>query len=199
MGGGGGGDDDYEKEQKKRQKRITAGTTDVNNIFAKFDDPYYAQRASDYDAWAMPQVEDQYKKAQEELLYALARQYGSTNTSEAAERQAELAKEYGLAKTGQTEQGLALSNQARAEMEQARAQILNQLQSTADPAQAASMATSQAALQTQVDPYESLGELFANVTEGLAATQYPYGIIGQQPTVYGKSTKPVTGKTSIVY
>lgn len=197
-GGGGGGNDDAEKAEAERQARIRAGTTKVNDIFAQYNDPFYAQRATDYEAWAMPQVEQQYKKAQEQLLYALARQYGSTNTSEAAARQAQLAKDYGLAKTAQTEQGLALSNQARGNVENARSEILAQLNATADPASAASSAVRQNEILSRTDPYTPLGELFANVTEGLAASQYPYGIMGQPPTTYGKTTQPVTGKATIV-
>src|SRR5262245_2755961 len=115
MGGGAKGPKQGDIE-KERQAKISAGTTRVNDIFAKFDDPYYAQRATDYNAWAMPQVEDQYAKAQKELLFALTRQFGSTNTSEAAARQADLAKDYGLAKTRQSEEGLAVANRARGEM-----------------------------------------------------------------------------------
>jgi hypothetical protein len=187
MGGGGGGNNDAEEAEKARQARIAKGTADVNRIFEQYTPDFYSKRATDYEGWAMPQVEDQYKKAQEQLLYALARQYGSTNTSEAAARQAELAKQYGIAKTGQTEQGLNLANQARSNVENARTEILQQLAATADPAAAATSAMNQQDILTRTDPYTPLGELFANVTEGLAASQYPYGIFGQQPTPIAKA------------
>lgn len=183
MGFGGGGSQKAAKSaakaEKNRQAQITAGTQKVNDIFSQFTPDYYATRATDYNNWAMPQVEDQYKKAQEQLKFALARQYGSTNTSEAAKRQAQLGEDYGLAKTNQTEQGLALSNRAKAEMENSRSQVLQELSASADPGSAASSALAQSDLATHVDPYTPLGELFANVTEGLASSQYPYGLLNQ--------------------
>ena len=200
MGGGGGGDDGAKKAEKKRQGRIAQGMNWINQTFGKYTDDFFNTRMQDYLSWANPQVEDQYGKAKEELTYALARQYGTTQTSTAAEKQAELAKAYGLAKTAQVEQGQAVANQARGNVEDARTNLVAQLNATADPDAAASAAIRQSELLNKTDPYTPLGELFANVTEGLAASQYPYGLMGAQPTAYGSAA---TGKrpksSSIVY
>jgi hypothetical protein len=182
--------------EKERQARIAQGTTKVNQAFAGYDDPYYAKRAEDYSAWAMPQVEDQYKKAQEQLLYALTRQMGSTNTSEATTRQAELAKNYGIAKTQQTDTGLALANSARSNIENARSQVLAELSASADPNSAATSALNRADLASHVDPYTPLGELFANVTEGLASTASPYGLLN--PPSYGFGGGKVNKKPAYI-
>jgi hypothetical protein len=184
-----------DKSEEKRQAMITSGTAKVNDIFKQYTPEFYDQRATDYGNWAMPQVEDQYKKAQEQLEFALARQFGTTATSTAADKQAELAKMYGLAKTDVTDQGGNLANQSRAQVENSRSTILNQLAATADPSAAANSAMNQQAILSQHDPYTPLGELFANITEGLAASGYPNGIMGGTPTTPYKTggttkTKP---------
>lgn len=198
--GGGGKDKSAQKAEKERQKRIALGMGKINDTFKGYNDEFYDRRAQDYASWAMPQVEEQYADAQKQLLFALARQYGSTNTSEAAARQADLAKKYGLAKTQQTEQSQAVANTARANVEDARTQLVAQLNATADPNATASAAIRQSELLNQTDPYTPLGELFANVTEGLAASQYPYGLVGAQPTaIGGASTGKKPKASSIVY
>lgn len=178
MGGGNGGDDDYEEMEQRRQAAVQRGTDEVNKIFARFDDPYYQQRSSAYNAWAMPQVEDKYKKAQENLMYALARQYGTTQSSEASDRQAELAKMYGVETTNVTDRGLSLANEAKQAVEAKRNEIINQLNVTYDPDQAIQAAQESLPILSAIDPYEPIGDLFYNVTEGLAGATYPYGLAG---------------------
>jgi hypothetical protein len=192
---GGGSDDSYAKEEAARQKRIKEGTYKIENVFRGFDEPFYQQRARAYTEYGLPQVEDQYSKAAEKLKYALARQYGTTQTSEAAKRQAELTNQYMQAKADVATKAQQYANQARTGVEQERQNLMSQLQTSADPAAAARMALTSSELLQKPTAMDPIGTLFSNVTEGLASANYPYGLFDNPQTsrysVPGVATSPV--------
>lgn len=171
-------DDTAAADEAARQKRITEGKAKVNTAFAGFTPDWYAGRSKAYNEFALPQVEDQFKTSADQLKYALARQYGTTQTSEAATREAKLANAYQRAKMDITDKGTALANQARTGIEKERSSVLSQLNATADPAAAADMATTQAKLLQTPDVYDPVANYFGDVTEGLAMSAYPYGVAG---------------------
>lgn len=156
-------------EEAARQKKIEEGMGKIDTTFAGFTPEFYSSRAKAYGDFAMPQVEDQYKKAAENLTYALARQYGTTETSEAAKRQAELAKQYEMAKAGITDKSQDYATSTKGDVEKQRSALVSQLQATADPNATAQLASTQADLLRQQQSFEPLGDLFYNITEGLAS------------------------------
>src|SRR5262245_48615275 len=107
---GGGGAPDAGKEEEKRQKQIRKGVSAIDKQFAMFDPAFYDRLGSSYDAFAAPQVDQQYKDASDQLQFALARQYGTTNTSEAASRYAKLAKAKADAEAQVADQRLGYQN-----------------------------------------------------------------------------------------
>jgi hypothetical protein len=186
-------------EEAARQKKITEGKASIDKAFAGFTPDYYQQRARDYTQWGLPQVEDQYSKAAKDLTFALARQYGTTQTSEAAQRQAELTKQYQLAKAKIGETGQDLAAQAQANVEKERQNLQQQLESTADPYAAARSALSSAALLGKNAPFDSLGNLFSDVTGGLAAAGSPYGLIDPATASrYGTTNASLKGAQKFV-
>jgi|SRR5882672_303901 len=179
--GGGGPDDNSAQEEALRQKRITEGKRKVAGAFAGFTPDFYGSQARAYNEFALPQLDDQYAKAGQQLKYALARQFGTTQTSEAASRVADLSKRYALARTNITEQGLQKSQEAQGNVEAERGKILQSLNATADPAAAAQMAMSQANLLSKPSAFDPLADLFGNVTAGLATTAPTGGYSGTTP------------------
>lgn len=165
-------------EEAAREKKIEEGMGKIDTTFSGFTPEFYASRAGAYSDYAMPQVEDQYKKAAEGLKFALARQYGTTETSEAAKREAELAKQYTMAKTGITDKAQDYATSAKSDVEKQRGALVGQLQATADPNAVGQLASTQADLLRQQQSFDPLGDLFYNVTEGLASAAPSAGIIG---------------------
>ena len=185
MGFGGKTKNSAGKEEEKRQGQITAGTKAINDQFAMFDKPFYDKIGADYSAFANPQMADQYSDASKELTYALARQYGTLNTSEAAARNAKLAKAKADAEAQIADNSLTYQNQQRENVENQRAQLIAQVNASADPSQAASGALRQSEMLSQSPQFSRLSDMFSNVTEGLAAATYPYGLSGAVQQLFG--------------
>jgi hypothetical protein len=175
MGFGGGPDDSAAQEEAARQKRITEGTQKVNAAFAGFTPDFYGTQARAYNEFALPQLDDQYTAAAKQLKYALARQYGTTQTSEAASRTADLDKKYALARANITEQGLQKAKEAQSSVEDEKSRILALLNQTADPAAAANMAMQQVDILQKPTAFEPIQNLFGDVTAGLATMYGPQG------------------------
>src|SRR5262245_18483199 len=98
FGGGGGDSGAAMAEEAARQKRIKEGMAAIETNFAGFDPAFYDSREKAYENWALPQVNEQYDKAREELAYALARQFGTLDTSVYADRTADLGAKWAKAK-----------------------------------------------------------------------------------------------------
>src|SRR3546814_7739919 len=91
--------------------------------------------SSDLLDYATPQLEDQFAKAKEQLIFALSRG-GNLNSSVAGERLADLTKQYDRNRTALADRGLALANDARSKVESARSDLVAQLQGSAEPTSA---------------------------------------------------------------
>lgn len=134
-----------------------------------FDDAFFAQREQDYLNYAMPQLDDQKRDAQEKLIYALSRS-GLLNSSVAGNKQGDLGEEYGRYQTDVGNAARGFSNDTRRDVESARNNLVNQLHATEDPAAAARGAVAQADILSKPPAFDPLGTFAFNVTEGLADT-----------------------------
>lgn len=173
------------KTEAKRQGQIKQGVDAINTQFAQFDEPFYQNIGNEYMAFARPQLDDQYTEAAKQLQFALARQYGTTDTSEAAARNAKLAKAKADAEAQLADQSLGYQNQQRQSVEDQRNNLIAQVTATADPSAAASSALNQAQILHKSPQFSQLGDLFSNITEGLAAASYPYGLGGAITKLFG--------------
>lgn len=162
FGGGGAssGAAEARADEAARQARITEGRRNINDVFSTFDDNYYNRRQNEYANYAKPQVDSQFKNAQNELLYSLARS-GNMASSEMGKQLGTLERERRAAATKVSDASIAYANQARQNVEQARGDVLNQLMATSDPSVAASQANARARLMNNYNPVmDSIGELF---------------------------------------
>jgi hypothetical protein len=155
------------QEEKQRQQRIKSGTAAIDSTFAPFNDGFFAQRGKAYTDFARPQLEDQFKTAREKLVYALARN-SLTNSTVAADKFANLNKTYDTSRQVIEGRGMDEANKARLAAENARSNLVSQLQATADPGAAARSAVAQSTAVAQTPGFDPLGNLFTNVTGGLA-------------------------------
>lgn len=165
LGGGGGDVEDIAKAQRKdeveRQKRIKAGMAQIAQTFGAFNESFYGKRASDYQTYAMPEVERQAEHQRKNLIYALART-GNLDSSAAIDKNAELAEEANKQRVGVANEGLNQSNALRSQVEQTRGNVVAELNATGDSA--ASSASALRAIQNLSQPagFSPLQNLFVN-------------------------------------
>lgn len=138
----------------------------VENIRG-FDDDFYNQRAQNYTQFAMPQLEDQYSKAQEQLMYALART-GRLQSTTRGNRFADLQQDYDIQKTNVADKAQGYAADARSNVERARADLVALNNSVADPTAIAQQAQLSSNVMRSAPAFDPLAPLFQNVTEGIA-------------------------------
>jgi hypothetical protein len=175
------------QDELARQQRIREGTSNVNSIFdSQFNDGFYEGQQKRYIDYAMPQVDDQKRKADKELLFAMDRT-GQTEGSVRADLSGELQKRYDLQAQKVRDDGLAYGTNARTNVEGARADLISMLNATGDAEGAATSAVARSAALSQPAAYSPLSNLFADFTGALgtqaaAERAYAYGG-GPRPTV----------------
>jgi hypothetical protein len=202
---GGGGQDAYAAQARAdevaRQQRIKEGMSKINSRFSGFNDAFFNKRAKEFEQTMNPQVTKQYRQANENLAYSLARS-GLTDSSERAKSEGILRGNLDTARADIANQGIDRANEQRQSVEQSKGALINQLYSTGD-AQAASNAALNAANRLAgQQQYSLLGNLFANtagmVSDAKTASHYDRNAVGAQPyynMVGLGSTKETTKKT----
>lgn len=172
MGGKSGAGDAAEaarRDEQERQQRVRAGTKRVNSIFGEnFDDEFFEGRRESFLGYAMPQLNDQYGDAQQELTYSLARG-GNLNSSTRGDQASELQKLFDTNSQQITDRAMSYENQARNAVEDARSNLITTLNATGDAEGAANSALSRATVLSRPEAYSPLGQLFVDFTSGLGA------------------------------
>lgn len=170
MGGGDGGAAAARAAEEERQANVRAATGRVNETFAKFDDGFYQGRERAFVDYANPQLDDQYARAREKLIFALA-DAGTTRSSVAAQKLADLERDYGLRKIEVADQARGYAQQARGDVESARGDLIRQATATGDAALAGTAATNEASRLASAQVFSPLGQVFQNVGAGIGAVR----------------------------
>ena len=183
--GGGGGDDgsaalvaqqqreaaEAARREALRQQRIQAGATQISNMFDTFDDDFYNNYGSSYDAYYTPEIQRQYDQSREQLTFDAARSgllNSSITTAAQADLARQLAEQQGIFGAQRDSEIGALRNQV-ADQRQA---AFNQLYSSQDPDIAASNATGIVKNLTRSTPeFNAVGSLFNVANLGLKGLQ----------------------------
>lgn len=131
-------------------------------------DPIWQQQEQAYMDFAMPQLQDQYGDAKEQMAYALSRQ-GVGRSSIAGENRADLQRDYDVQKQNVAEQGKGVASRARSDIAQQKQSLLNMLSASADPGATATAARSALDSIRSQPSFSPVGPLFQNATAGLAA------------------------------
>lgn len=151
-----------------RQQAITSGTQNINSTFdSQFTPTYYNNIKQGYLDNATPQLDDQYKTAQERLTYGLARS-GQLDSSSAAKQAADLQKQYDDNAQSVAGNAQQIARTQQSNVEGARAGLISALNSTGNTAEATNSAAAQAAALSQPVPFSPLGQLFGATTSTLA-------------------------------
>jgi hypothetical protein len=154
------------EDELARQQRIREGTAAIDSQFGQFDDEFFKARQQSYLDYATPQLNDQYEDALKELRFSLDRS-GLPKSSVRAQREGDLRKLYAVNKQQVADRALSQGTQARNSVEEARADLIRTLNSTADATGAASSAINRAQILSQPDAYSPLGQLFTSFTNTL--------------------------------
>jgi hypothetical protein len=160
------------QDELDRQNRVNQSIGNINSAFGQFDNNYFNQKGQDYLGVYQPQVDRQYKEAQSDTLYQLARQ-GITNSSAGAKAFGDLYRDYGQQNLSLQSKANDYMNQARQQVEAQRNSLINQATATANPSAAASEAANSVGSLQMVQPtggYSPLSGLFNTFTGALANT-----------------------------
>lgn len=155
------------QKEEERQARINAGTQAINSQFAQFDDAYYGKRSQSYLDYYQPQLDDKFALARKDLTYALARA-GTLNSTAAADKNAELTKQYGQQSAAIQAKAAGEADTLRTSVQNNKSALVNQLNTTGDAdaaANAATAATKQ--IFNQVPAYNPLGDIFSGIASGI--------------------------------
>lgn len=154
-------------EEEARQGRIREGTAAIDNTFAQFNDDFYSGIASSFMDFARPQLDEQFGEAREQTTFDLARR-GMLDSSNRVERFGNLDRRYNLELDNLTDQGQQFANDARANVERNRADLVGMLNATGDAQAATQGALSRASIVSRPPAFSPIGQLFQDGTAALA-------------------------------
>ena len=150
-------------EEQERQRRIREGTSKINDTFGKFNDGFFGDIRDAFVNFARPQVDDQFRKANDQSVFGLARS-GMLDSSVRGEQTAELQKMYDINLQDITDKARGYETEARNNVERSRADLITMLQATGDATGAANAALSRASTLSAPPAYSPLGQLFQDST-----------------------------------
>lgn len=164
---GGGEAGQARADEQARQERIRAGTGKIDETFASsFTPETFDARRKAYIDYATPQLQDQFGKAQKELVFALDRG-GNLDSSVRGEKTAELAKMFNVQNQKVRDDALSQETEFRNNVEGARTDLIRTLTATGDDAGAVNSAINRATVLSKPAAYSPLADMFEKFTYGL--------------------------------
>ena len=150
-----------------RQAQITTGTQNINDAFSGFNDSFYSGRSKAYTDYQAPQLDKQFTDAKKELTLALARS-GNSQSSLANQKFADLKSLFDTSSQDIASKASDYANSERSSVENARSNLVNQLNTSGNASLAAQSAQNEATALGKGQSFNTLGQVFANITDGLA-------------------------------
>lgn len=155
--------------EERRAARIREGSQQIDQQFAKFDDPFFAQRREAVMNFYQPQLDNQFTRARENLTNTLARS-GLVNSSIAGDRNSQLLQDYDTQRAGVLSRATGEENSLRSRVNSERSALVSQLNATADSDRAANEALARTQTIAQIQPsYDMLPDVFGGVAQGIGS------------------------------
>lgn len=166
---------DYRSEQRLRQQEgqakqaeserksaISSGRLAVDTTLAGFDDKYYDGISKSVEDYYLPQLDEQFNDASEQLTYKLGRQ-GILKSTAAKDNRAKIQGKYDIERGGITTKAADAAAQARENVNAVKNQLYNYAESSADPAAVNSrVAGENARLRSYAPETTPLGQVFSD-------------------------------------
>jgi hypothetical protein len=157
-------------EETARQGRIATGMTSIANVFGGMQ-PVLDQRRQAMTDFYVPQLQQQFKTARDDLTFGLARA-GQLTSSTAGQKQADLGQTFALNRANIDSTIAADQASTRGRMEQQRQALEAGLRSSGDATAASNAALSTATTFRQDAPtLNPLGHIFYGLSEGIGAAR----------------------------
>lgn len=137
-----------------------------SDVLGQFTPAFYEKQKQNYLDYANPQVDKQFNDASKQLTFALARGH-NLDSSAAATQTGDLTTQYGLQKQKVADDALSYETKAKSSVEDARANLISNLNATGDAQGAVNSATARASALSQPAAYSPLTNLFSDFTAGL--------------------------------
>lgn len=159
--------DEARRMEEERQERIREGTAKVDDLFSQFNDGFYDNIRKSALDYYNPIVDEQYGRANASQTFQLANQ-GNLQSSAAAQRMADLFKDYGTTRQQVVDRAFDIAQNHRAGVEDNRSALYGQLHGGASLDTVANLASTRAAMMNQVPTFSPLGDLFSQYTNAAA-------------------------------
>lgn len=157
------------RQEEERQARIREGRGKIDEAFGQFDDPFYQTQQQNYLDYYTPQLTNKFEDARRKLISDLSRT-GNLQSGVGAKKQGDLKKAFDLQSGTISGQAIDYGNQVRTNVENARSDLYQQNQASADPSAAGSSAMARVGALSQAPALTPLGDVFAGLIDlgGLA-------------------------------
>ena len=177
---GGSSDGGAAAQEAARQASINQGMQAINQQFAGFTPSFYQKAATDYTNAVTPGMMADYRNTKNDLTYSLARG-GILNSGAAVQRNQSLQNTLSQNESQIANNAQQQPNTLQADVNTQKGQLVNQLQSSADPSSIAEQATAATSQLRADSPVQPLGNLFADWSNQYLAgnTANTYGSPGQ--------------------
>lgn len=156
---GGGGDTSLRDQQAEQERRIGYGSGLIDKAYSGFTPQFYADRATAYNNYAMPKLNQQAAQQGKQLDYRMANQ-GLLNSTAAGDLQSSLNRETATQKQGIIDQGISLSNDLQKNVNQSKSNQVAELQASGNPAASQQSALTAASGFTAPSAFAPVGNLF---------------------------------------
>lgn len=150
-----------------------------------FTPEFYAQRAKQYEDYALPTLAEQYEQLRKNVAFNLTNK-GLLGSSVAEQQKGSLERELGRKQREVADVGLGLSQDLQRQVEQERAQLITQLQASADPTTSTQLALGAATRFQAPSPLPPIGNFFNTWSQIYLANQLANAALQQQG--YNKNT-----------
>lgn len=159
-----------EREELLRQQNIKKGQAAIDTAFGSFDDGFFNNYMNSYTGYYFPDLDSQFKSAQDQLLSALAGR-GMLTSSYGASKQGDLTEEYNKQRQLIQAQAQDAANALRGQIEDAKTNLYALNQSSADPAAINARALAEATSIQAPTAFTPLGQVFGSVLQPFVSYQ----------------------------
>lgn len=166
----------------RRLKRGNYFLAPETKTFTGYDDKFYGDREKAYTDYAMPQVAQQYRDARAATTYGLANR-GQLGSSLDRQANSQLERTSALSREAVVDNARDQSSKLRLDVEQSRAQAMQQLYQATDPSRAVASAIATSSQLRKPSSFAPIVNAFANLANTYATNQAIQGY-NRQSSVY---------------